>query len=298
MGHDVILKTGFPDLALFARGKVRDIYDLGDHLLLVATDRISAFDIVLPTGIPGKGRVLTLLSAFWFRMMSDLIPTHLITTEVDEYPAVCRSYGDILRGRSMLVVKAKPLPIECIVRGYLAGSGWGEYRQTGSVSGIALPPRLVESCRLDSPLFTPSTKAEQGQHDVNISFEEAAARVGRDLVEQVRGVSLQIYERARQHALARGIIIADTKLEFGLRNGALVLIDELLTPDSSRFWPSDAYRPGRSQPSFDKQFVRDYLKSITWDMSPPAPALPPDIVEQTRAKYEEALRRLTLPPIP
>jgi phosphoribosylaminoimidazole-succinocarboxamide synthase len=293
MSNQVVLRTDFPDLNLFARGKVRDIYDFGDRLLLVATDRISAFDVVLPTGIPGKGEVLTTLSAFWLRMMEDLVPTHLITTEVEEFPAPCWPYRDQLRARSMLVVKTTPLPVECIVRGYLAGSGWEEYRRSGSVSGIALPPGLLESSRLDPPLFTPSTKAGRGEHDVSISFETAAARLGAGLAEQVRELSLRIYERARAHALARGIIIADTKLEFGLLDGHVLLIDEVVTPDSSRFWPSDTYAPGRAQPSFDKQFVRDYLKSIAWDMKAPAPELPPEIVERTSAKYKEALRRLT-----
>ena len=296
MKEEVLLKTQFPDLVLFARGKVRDIYDFGDHLLLVATDRISAFDVVLPTGIPEKGKILTSLSTFWFRIMADLVPTHLITTEVEEYPATCRPYREVLRGRSMLVLKAKPLPIECIVRGYLAGSGWTEYQKAGSVSGITLPAGLPESCRLDPPLFTPSTKAEQGDHDETITFDQAASLLGGRLAEQVRDLSLKIYERARAHALDRGIIIADTKFEFGLLNGELLLIDEVLTPDSSRFWPADTYRPGRSQPSFDKQFVRDYLKTLPWAMKEPGPALPPDIVEQTRSRYQEALRRLTAPP--
>ena len=293
VNEKVILRTDFPDLVLFARGKVRDIYDFGDRLILVATDRISAFDVVLPTGIPGKGKILTTLSAFWFRIMSDLVPTHLVTTEVEEYPAACQPYPEELRGRSMLVWKAKPLPVECIVRGYLAGSGWAEYQKTGGVSGIPLPPGLVESCRLDPPLFTPSTKAEQGEHDINISFDEVAAQLGLEHAKRAKELSLMIYERARSRALERGIIIADTKLEFGLLDGKLILIDELLTPDSSRFWPSDTYAPGRSQPSFDKQFVRDYLKSIAWGMKGPAPELPPEIVAKTAAKYEMALRQLT-----
>lgn len=289
----VVLKTECPDLALCARGKVRDIYDFGDRLLLVATDRISAFDVVLPTGIPGKGRVLTALSAFWFQVTADVVPNHLITTEVDAFPPACRPYREILQGRSMLVKKTMPLSIECIVRGYLSGSGWAEYQKTGTVCGIPLPAGLLESCRLDPPLFTPSTKAEQGAHDINITFHEAASQVGSELAERVRGASLALYERARAHALERGIIIADTKFEFGLLDGNLILIDEALTPDSSRFWPCDTYTPGRSQPSFDKQFVRDYLKSIAWGMQEPGPELPPDIVERTSAKYQEALRRLT-----
>lgn len=289
----VVLNTECPELTLYARGKVRDIYDFGDRLLLVATDRISAFDVVLPTGIPGKGRILTALSAFWFHLTADLVPNHLLTTEVDGFPLACRPYRETLQGRSMLVKKTKPLSIECIVRGYLSGSGWAEYQKTGTVCGIPLPAGLPESCRLDPPLFTPSTKAEQGAHDVNITFDEAAARLGPEPAERVRTLSLALYERARMHALERGIIIADTKFEFGLLDGNLILIDEVLTPDSSRFWPCDTYAPGRSQPSFDKQFVRDYLKSVAWGMQEPGPELPQEIVRRTRAKYQEALRRLT-----
>ncbi|MDE2180663.1 MAG: phosphoribosylaminoimidazolesuccinocarboxamide synthase [candidate division NC10 bacterium] len=293
MTEPVVLTTECPELALYARGKVRDIYDFGDRLLLVATDRISAFDVVLPTGIPGKGRVLTALSAFWFHVTADLVPNHLLTTEVDAFPPTCRPYRETLQGRSMLVKKTKPLPIECIVRGYLSGSGWAEYQKTGAVSGIPLAAGLLESCRLDPPLFTPSTKAEQGAHDVNITFDEAAAQLGTEMAERVRKLSLALYERARAYALERGIIIADTKFEFGLLDGNLILIDEVLTPDSSRFWPCDTYAPGRSQPSFDKQFVRDYLKSIAWELREPGPKLPPEIVARTYAKYQEALRRLT-----
>ncbi len=293
VAEPVVLNTECPELALCARGKVRDIYDFGDRLLLVATDRISAFDVVLPTGIPGKGRVLTALSTFWFQVTADVAPNHLITTEVDAFPPACRPYREMLQGRSMLVKKTKPLSIECIVRGYLSGSGWAEYQKTGAVSGIPLPAGLLESCRLDPPLFTPSTKAEQGAHDVNITFDEASAQVGSKLAERVRGLSLALYEQARAHALKRGIIIADTKFEFGLLDGNLILIDEILTPDSSRFWPCDTYALGRSQPSFDKQFVRDYLKSIAWGMREPGPELPQEIVQRTSAKYQEALRRLT-----
>lgn len=293
MSESIVHHTEFPDLVLYARGKVRDIYDFGDRLLLVTTDRISAFDVVLPTAIPGKGSVLTSLSEFWFNMTADLTPNHMITTEVDGYPEVCRPYRETLEGRSMLVRKTKPLPIECIVRGYLTGSGWGEYRKTGAVCGIALPTGLLESCHLDPPLFTPSTKADLGAHDVNITFDEAAAQLDVELAERVRDVSLALYERARAYALKRGIIIADTKFEFGLHDGDLLLIDEVLTPDSSRFWPCDSYAAGRSQPSFDKQFVRDYLKSIAWDMKAPGPELPREIVGQTSEKYREALRRLT-----
>lgn len=293
MTGPIVLRTDFPDLALYARGKVRDIYDFGDRLLLVATDRISAFDVLLPTGIPGKGEVLTVLSAYWFRMTEDLVPNHLISTDVDAFPDACRPYRQQLLGRSMLVRKTKPLPIECIVRGYLSGSGWAEYQKAGAVSGILLPAGLLESCRLDPPLFTPSTKAERGEHDVNISFDEAAAQLGLELAEQVRDLSLTLYERACAYALERGIIIADTKFEFGLLDGNIMLIDEVLTPDSSRFWPADDYTPGKPQPSFDKQFVRDYLKSIAWEMKAPGPELPPEIVERTSAKYQEALTRLT-----
>lgn len=298
MTEPVVLNTECPELTLYARGKVRDIYDFGDRLLLVATDRISAFDVVLPTGIPGKGRILTALSTFWFHVTADLVPNHLLTTEVDGFPPACRPYRETLQGRSMLVKKTKPLSIECIVRGYLSGSGWAEYQKTGTVCGIPLPPGLPESCRLDPPLFTPSTKAEQGAHDVNITFDEAAARLGPELAEHVRTLSLALYERARTHALERGIIIADTKFEFGLLDGNLILIDEVLTPDSSRFWPCDTYAPGRSQPSFDKQFVRDYLKSVAWGMQEPGPELPQEIVRRTRAKYQEALRRLTEADLP
>jgi phosphoribosylaminoimidazole-succinocarboxamide synthase len=293
-----VLNTECPDLTLYAKGKVRDIYDFGDRLLLVTTDRISAFDVVLPTGIPGKGGILTALSAFWFHLTADLVPNHLLTTEVDAFPPACRPYREILQGRSMLVKKTKPLSIECIVRGYLSGSGWAEYQKTGTVCGIPLPLGLLESCRLDLPLFTPSTKAEQGAHDVNITFDEAAARLGLELAERVRTLSLALYERARTYAVERGIIIADTKFEFGLLDGNLILIDEVLTPDSSRFWPCDTYAPGRSQPSFDKQFVRDYLKSIAWDMQEPGPELPQEIVQRTHAKYREALSRLTGPDLP
>ncbi|PTL37154.1 phosphoribosylaminoimidazolesuccinocarboxamide synthase [Candidatus Methylomirabilis limnetica] len=293
MTESVVHWTEFHDLVLHARGKVRDIYDFGDSLLLVATDRISAFDVVLPTAIPGKGRVLTALSAFWFQMTADLTPNHLITTDVEAYPKACQPYRETLAGRSMLVRKTKPLPIECIVRGYLSGSGWAEYQKTGAVCGISLPAGLLESCRLDPPLFTPSTKAEQGAHDVNITFDEAAAQLGLELAERVRDLSLALYERARAYALERGIIIADTKFEFGLLDGNLIFIDEVLTPDSSRFWPCDTYTPGRSQPSYDKQFVRDYLKSIAWEMKAPGPELPPEIVARTSAKYQEALIQLT-----
>ena len=294
----VMLESQLEGLPLTSRGKVRDIYDLDEYLLLVATDRISAFDVVLPEGIPGKGAVLTQLSVFWFRWLyeyEDIVPNHLITGDVAEYPRVCRPYHDILKGRSMLVQKAAPLPVECIVRGYLSGSGWADYQRTGEVCGQSLPHGLVESQRLSEPLFTPSTKAEQGEHDLNISFHAMEATVGKELANTVRDASVKIYQRAAAYAEKKGIIIADTKLEFGVHpaTGQLMLIDEVLTPDSSRFWPLDGYTPGRPQPSFDKQFVRDYLISIKWNKTPPAPHLPPEVIAQTSARYQEAYRVLT-----
>lgn len=271
---------------------MRDIYDLGGELLIVATDRISAFDVVLPQGIPGKGFVLTQISKFWFDYTRDIVPNHLISTELEDFPAEFRPYGEVLEGRSMLVKKAKPLPIECIVRGYLTGSGWKEYKESGSVCGITLPKGLRESDRLPEPIFTPSTKAEIGEHDVNITFEKTAELVGAELAQEVKRLSIEIYNKALSHALEKGIIIADTKFEFGIRDDGLILIDELLTPDSSRFWPLDDYEPGRAQKSFDKQFVRDYLESVGWNKKPPAPDLPQDIIDKTSEKYFEALRRL------
>ena len=290
----VVMKTEFPNLPQPKRGKVRDIYDLGDKLLIVATDRISAFDVVLPNGIPGKGKVLNQISKYWFEKTGDIIPNHLISTEVKDYPQPFEKYRDVLEGRSMLVKKTKPLPVECIVRGYLSGSGWNEYQRGSSVCGIPLPPGLVESSRLEEPIFTPSTKAEEGQHDENITFEKTAEILGRDLAERVREISIALYNRAREIAEKKGIIIADTKFEFGIDEdgGELILIDEALTPDSSRFWPKDDYQPGRSQSSFDKQFVRDYLTSIKWNKKPPAPSLPSDIVEKPTEEYIEALARL------
>jgi phosphoribosylaminoimidazole-succinocarboxamide synthase len=282
-------------LKLFHRGKVRDIYDLGDKLLLVASDRISAFDVILPTVIPDKGKILTRLSEFWFGVIKDIVPHHLISTNMDEFPAVCRPHKAVLEGRSMLVKKSAPAPVECIVRGYLAGSGWKDYQTTGSVCGIALPKGLQEASRLDEPIFTPSTKAPVGAHDVNISFDDMIGKVGRNRAGQMRDATIAIYLRARELAEKKGIIIADTKFEFGIEGKGILLIDEVLTPDSSRFWPMDGYRPGKSPDSFDKQFVRDYLINLPWDMKSPAPELPPEIVEKTREKYTEALKRLTAP---
>ena len=287
-----LFETNFPALKLIHRGKVRDLYEVEGNLLMVATDRISAFDVVMPTPIPDKGKVLTQLSVFWFDFLKDLVANHLITAEVEEFPPVCAPYREELRLRSMLVKKTKPLPVECIVRGYLAGSGLKEYRRSGTVCGIKLPPGLKEAEKLPEPIFTPSTKAQEG-HDVNISFEECAGIIGKDLAEKVRRLSLEIYQKAAAYAEERGIIIADTKFEFGLLGEELILIDEVLTPDSSRFWPKDEYEPGRPQKSFDKQFLRDWLEEIGWDKKPPAPELPPEIVEKTRARYLEAYRRIT-----
>jgi phosphoribosylaminoimidazole-succinocarboxamide synthase len=292
MTSTVVVDTNFSGLTLARRGKVRDVYDLGDHLLIVATDRISAFDYVLGTGIPDKGNVLTQLSAFWFDQIRDLVPHHLVSTDVNDFPAVTRPYADVLRGRSMLVRKTDPLPVECVARGYLSGSGWKDYRSTGAVCGIALPAGLRESDRLPETIFTPATKAESG-HDENISEAEAGAIVGPGRIARLRALTLAIYERGVAHAATCGIIIADTKFEFGMAGDDLMLIDEVLTPDSSRFWPADQYAPGRSQPSFDKQYVRDYLEQIGWDKQPPVPALPDDVVARTREKYVEAYRRLS-----
>jgi len=288
----VLIQSHIPHLPLWRRGKVRDVYDLGQRLLIVATDRISAFDVVLPTGIPGKGVVLTQMSLFWFDLLKDVVPHHVLSSDVEEYGHGLLAYRDQLEGRSMLVVKTDPLPVECVVRGYLVGSGWKDYRSSGAVCGVALPPGLRESERLQPPLFTPATKEESG-HDLNIPFEEMAARVGSSAAELLRDVSLELYGRARAFAEGRGIILADTKFEFGMLDGRPVWIDEALTPDSSRFWPRAGYRPGAPQPSFDKQYVRDYLETLRWDKTPPAPELPPDVVERTREKYIEALSRLT-----
>jgi len=288
-----IYETHLPKLKLKGRGKVRDIYDLGDSLLIVASDRISAFDVVMPNPIPDKGRILTQLSIYWFHQMEDLIENHLLATEVKDFPAPCQDYAEVLEGRSMLVRKAEPLPVECVVRGYLSGSAWVEYQKTGETCGVRLPPGLQESSPLPEPIFTPATKAEAGTHDENIPFNQVEHMLGKGRAVQARTLSIQIYQRARDIAEKKGIIIADTKFEMGSVDGRLLLIDEILTPDSSRFWPKDQYRPGGPQPSFDKQFLRDYLLSLHWPKRPPAPQLPPEIIEKTREKYLEALRRLT-----
>jgi len=292
---EVIVSTEFNEIDKFKEGKVRDIYDLRDNLLIVATDRISAYDVVLPNGIPEKGRVLTQISKYWFEKTKDIIPNHFISTEIEEFPRILLNYRNFIEGRSMLVRKAKPLPIECVVRGYLSGSGWNEYKQRNSVCGISLDAGFVESSRLKDPIFTPSTKAEEGEHDENITFEKVVEIVGNVLAEDLREISVSLYNRGSKIAEEKGIIIADTKFEFGIdeANGELTLIDEILTPDSSRFWPKDEYSPGGPQKSFDKQYVRDYLNSIEWDKNPPAPSLPPDVVKKTTEKYLEALRRLT-----
>ena len=286
-----LLESKLPGIKLWKRGKVRDVYEVGDKLLLIATDRLSAFDVVLPTGIPGKGVLLTQMSLFWFELLKDVVPHHVVSADVSDYPDELKRFRDQLEGRSMLVQKTDVLPIECVVRGYIVGSGWKDYKKTGAICGIALPAGLRESDRLEPPIFTPATKAETG-HDENISFETMIGSVGQDRAAEARRVSLEIYERARAHAEARGIIVADTKFEFGIRDGRLIWIDEALTPDSSRFWPRDAYAAGRSQPSFDKQFVRDYLETLDWDKQPPGPELPPEVVARTVEKYVEAFDRL------
>ena len=292
MKLDAVYQTDFPGLKLKARGKVRDIYDLGSELLIVASDRLSAFDVVMAEPIPGKGKVLTAISEFWFEALKDIAPNHLISMDPAEFPEECRPYADQLAGRSMLVKKSQPLAIECIVRGYLTGSGYKDYKATGAVCGHVLPKGLVDSSRLNQPLFTPSTKAELGTHDENITVEQAKEIVGAKWAEKAAEYSLALYSRAREIAESKGIIVADTKFEFGVYNDELILIDEVLTPDSSRFWPKDQYEPGRSQPSFDKQFVRDYLDGLDWGKTPPPPALPEDIIEKTSDKYREALRLL------
>jgi len=289
-----ISQTSFAGLQLRGRGKVRDIYEVDQNLLIVATDRLSAFDVVLPTPIPDKGKVLTQLSLFWFDKLHGIVPNHIITAS--DFTGALAPYAADLAGRSMLVKRTEPIPIECVVRGYLSGSGWKDYQKTGRVCGIPLPSGLVESSQLPNPIFTPSTKATTG-HDENISFEEAASRIGASLALRLRDVSIEIYTRAAAYASARGIIIADTKFEFGLAGHELIWIDEALTPDSSRFWPADEYEPGRAQPSFDKQYVRDYLERIGWNKQPPAPALPAEVVAATRARYRESYERLTGRPL-
>ena len=288
----VISQTQFPLLSPPRRGKVRDVYDLGEDLLIVATDRVSAFDVVLPTAIPDKGKVLTQLSLFWFREMEEIIENHLVETDVDKYPAPLQKYRNQLRGRSMVVKKAKTVPAECVVRGYLAGSGWKDYRETGTVCGITLTPNLVESAKLPEPVFTPSTKAEVG-HDTNMCFDDLTVFVGQSLAEQLRDASMRIFKKASDVAEKRGILIADTKFEFGIIDGKLKVIDEMLTPDSSRFWSAKEYKPGKSQESYDKQIIRDYLNSLDWDKTYPGPELPSEIVEKARARYLEILKILT-----
>ncbi|MDD4332774.1 MAG: phosphoribosylaminoimidazolesuccinocarboxamide synthase [Patescibacteria group bacterium] len=289
-----LFETNFPGLPVPRRGKVRDIYDLGDFLLMVATDRLSAFDVVMKDPIPGKGITLTQMTLFWLEMFADMVLNHLVTADPAQYPDICKPYADILVGRSMLVKKCAPLPVECIVRGYLSGSGWNDYKKTGCVCGIQLPPGLLESAQLPEPIFTPSTKAEQGKHDENILFEQAVKLLSRETAEKIQKLSLALYQRAAAHARRRGIIIADTKFEFGLdKDGNIVLIDEVLTSDSSRFWPAAQYEPGHGQPSFDKQGVRDFLVKIGWDKKPPAPKLPIGVIAETREKYLKALRLLT-----
>ncbi|GAB4563818.1 MAG: phosphoribosylaminoimidazolesuccinocarboxamide synthase [Geothermobacteraceae bacterium] len=289
----VLMQSDCPDLKLVNRGKVRDIYDLGESLLIVTSDRISAFDVIMDQGIPDKGKVLTAISAFWFDMMADMVPNHIISTDFESFPEQVKAYRDQLEGRSMLVKKAAPLPVECIVRGYVSGSGWKDYKATGSICGIRLPEGLKESDRLPETIFTPSTKAEIGEHDENISFEQAVELCGRETAEKVRDLSIAIYERAREYADTKGLIIADTKFEFGIKDGELIWIDEALSPDSSRFWPKDQYQPGGPQPSFDKQFLRDYLETLDWGKVAPPPQLPEEIVEKTAEKYREALFLLT-----
>ncbi|HTY83274.1 MAG TPA: phosphoribosylaminoimidazolesuccinocarboxamide synthase [Silvibacterium sp.] len=281
------------DLTLHARGKVRDVYSVGEYLLIVATDRISAFDHVLATGIPGKGKVLTQLSLFWFDFLKDVVPNHLITADVRQYPRELHKYEEELEGRSMLVKRAQMFPVECVVRGYLSGSGWKDYLATGAICGIPLPPGLREASRLPEPIFTPATKSQDGEHDVNISFDDMAARIGTPNAGHLRSLSLAVYQRASDYAAEKGLILADTKFEFGIHAEGIILADEVLTPDSSRFWPKDQYEPGHPQPSFDKQFVRDYLESIHWNKKAPAPALPDEVVSRTQQKYLEAFRLLT-----
>jgi phosphoribosylaminoimidazole-succinocarboxamide synthase len=295
--NQVIVNTELPGIERIARGKVRDVYSihdkmLGDPLLIVATDRISAFDCILPQGIPGKGRVLTQMSLFWFDFLRDVVPNHLLTANVDDYPAPLHAYRDQLEGRSMLVKRCRMEPIECVARGYVVGSGWKDYKATGAICGIKLPPGLLECAALPEPIYTPASKAETG-HDENISYDDTVKIVGEKTASLLRDLTLRIYSKAATHAATRGIILADTKFEFGWHDGELLLADEVLTPDSSRYWPADGYKPGGAQPSFDKQFVRDYLETLNWSKTPPAPPLPPDVIAKTSEKYLEAYRRIT-----
>lgn len=289
----VILQTEFDDLKLFKKGKVRDIYEIEDNLLIVSSDRLSAFDVIMDDGIPYKGKVLTKISEFWFEFVEDIIENHIIATNVEEYPEETQKYADDLRDRSMLVKKSKLIPLECIVRGYISGSGWKDYQKTGEICGIKLPDNLRESDKLPEPIFTPSTKAEIGDHDENITEDEGRKIVGEETYEKIKEIAISIYKKAAEYALEKGIIIADTKMEFGKYNGKIILIDELLTPDSSRFWPKDKYEPGRAQDSYDKQYVRDYLLSINFNKQPPPPKLPDDVIKNTSDKYREALKQLT-----
>ncbi len=288
----ILFETDFSEMRLLKRGKVRDIYDLEERLLMVATDRISAFDVVMPNPVPEKGEILTRISLFWFKTMEPVVANHLISSDVGDYPEVCRPYGNVLAGRSMLVKKARALPVECVVRGYLSGSAWQSYLQTGAICGIKLPKGLKESDPLPEPVFTPSTKAESGTHDVNIDFDQVVERVGGGVAEKIRNLSLRIYKKGVEIADKKGIIIADTKFEFGMDGEQLMLIDEVLTPDSSRFWPKTEYRPGGPQKSYDKQYLRDYLLSINWNKTPPAPSLPKEVIQNTHQKYMEALAAL------
>jgi phosphoribosylaminoimidazole-succinocarboxamide synthase len=292
-----IVETNLAGLTLHGRGKVRDVYDLGEHFLIVASDRLSAFDVVLPTPIPDKGKVLTQMSEFWFDYFKDQVPHHLVSTRLEDFPPAVRRHREQVQGRSMLVRKATVFPVECVVRGYLAGSGLKDYLRTGAICGVALPPGLRESDRLPEPIFTPATKAAVGQHDENISEAEAGRLIGTGTIERLKTLSIQIYRRAAEYAAGRGIIVCDTKFEFGLIDGRIAIVDEVLTPDSSRFWPADQYSPGKPQPSYDKQFVRDYLEQIGFDKRPPGPMLPPDVVRATSAKYVEAFTRLTGQPL-
>lgn len=293
MDSSILRKSNFEDLKLLKRGKVRDVYEIEDQLLIVASDRMSAFDVVMDDPIPDKGKILTSISLFWFKKLQPIVENHLISSDPAEYPEACQKYSEQLMGRSMLVKRTKPLAVECIVRGYLSGSGWQEYLSKGNICGIPIPDNLRESEELSEPIFTPSTKAEDGMHDMNIPFETAVEILGKDIAQEVQQISLQIYEFGRGFAKEKGIIVADTKFEFGIKDDRLILIDEVLTPDSSRFWPMDEYSPGGPQKSFDKQFLRDYLIGINWPKKPPPPKLPPEVIEKTREKYLEALEKLT-----